>query len=75
MTTITREEAQAYLRRWELVKEVEADELRHTTMETKFRQLSALMASRHLFAKESAREAEVKIVRERWARLRLALGG
>jgi hypothetical protein len=44
-------------------------------METKLRQLAALMASRHLFAPEPDREEGVRLVRERWARLRKALGG
>jgi len=44
MAAITPEEALAYLRRWELVREAEARELRRTPMETKLRQLAALMA-------------------------------
>jgi hypothetical protein len=53
----------------------EAAELRLATMEIKLQQLSALMASRHLFGAEPDREAEVHEVRERWTRLRQALGG
>ena len=44
-------------------------------METKLRQLAALMASRHLFGVEPDREAGVEAVRERWARLRQAVSG
>ena len=50
-------------------------QLRLATMETKFRQPAALMASRHLFGPEPDREAQVHEVRDRWARLRRALGG
>jgi hypothetical protein len=74
MVTMTPEQAQAYLRQWQLLQEVEAAELRSTPMETKLRQLAALMASRDLFGPEPNREAGVQDVRERWARLRQALG-
>jgi hypothetical protein len=75
MAAITPEEARAYFKRWELVREVEARELRRTPMETKLQQLASLMASRHLFGPEPDREAETRVVRERWARLRRALSG
>jgi hypothetical protein len=75
MNAMTPEEARAYFKRWELVRGVEAAELRRATMETKFQQLAALMASRHLFGPEPDREAQVHEVRERWTRLRRALGG
>jgi hypothetical protein len=44
-------------------------------METKLQQLAALMASRHVFGPEPDREAQIRVVRERWARLRRALSG
>jgi len=75
MSAITREQAEAYLKRWELVRDAEAAELRRTSKATRFRQLAALVASRHLFGPEPDREAQVQEVRERWARLRQALGG
>ena len=75
MAAITPEEARAYFRRWELVRDVEASELRRTPMETKLQQLAALMASRHVFGPEPDREAESRVVRERWARLRRARSG
>jgi hypothetical protein len=75
VATITPEEARAYFRRWELVRDVEARELRRTPMETKLQQLAALMASRHVFGPEPDREAQIRVVRERWARLRRALSG
>jgi hypothetical protein len=75
MDAMTPEEARAYFKRWELVRDVEAAELRRATMETKFQQLAALMASRHLFGPEPDRDAQVHEVRDRWTRLRRALGG
>jgi hypothetical protein len=75
MVAITPEEALAYCRRWELVRDAEARELRRTSMETKLQQLGSLMASRHVFGPEPDREAETRVVRERWARLRRALSG
>src|SRR2546430_16223690 len=75
MAAITPEEALAYFRRWELVREAEARELRRTPMETKLQQLASLMASRHVFGPEPDREAQLQLVRERWARLRRGRGG
>jgi hypothetical protein len=75
MASITPAEAQAYFKRWDLVKEIELAELRRTSMDTKLRQLSALMASRSLFGVDSERENGMQLVRDRWARLWQALGG
>ncbi len=75
MAPITPAEAEAYFKRWELVKEVELAELRRTSMDTKLRQLSALMASRGLLAVDPERESGTQLVRDRWARLWQALGG
>jgi hypothetical protein len=75
MAAITPTEAQAYFKRWELVKEIELVELRRTSMDVKLRQLSALMASRGLFGVDPERENGVQLVRDRWACLRQALRG
>jgi hypothetical protein len=75
MASITPAEAQAYFKRWDLVKEIELAELRRTSMDTKLRQLSALMASRSLFGVDLEREKGVQLVRDRWTRLWQALGG
>ncbi|MGC1524396.1 MAG: hypothetical protein WA803_22860 [Steroidobacteraceae bacterium] len=75
MAAITPAEAQAYFKRWELVKEMELSELRRTSVDTKLRQLSALMASRSLFGVDPGREDGTQLVRERWARLWQASGG
>jgi hypothetical protein len=60
MAAITPTEAQAYFKRWELVKEIELVELRRTSMDVKLRQLSALMASRGLFGVDPERENGVQ---------------
>ena len=75
MAAITPTEAQAYFKRWDLVKEIELVELRRTSMDVKLRQLSALMASRGLFGVDPERESSVQLVRDRWACLRQALRG
>jgi len=74
MALITPAEARAYLERWAAVEEFELAERRNASMETKLQQLSALMASRDLFAADPERENGVLEVRERWARLRKASG-
>jgi hypothetical protein len=75
MGNMTPDEVRAYFERWELVGEAEARELRGTPIETKLRQLAALMASRHIFPTDPDREAGIQAVRERWAHLRRILGG
>ena len=70
MAAITTGEARAYLARWELVREVEAAELRRTSTATKLGQLAALMESRHLFGVNPDRDNDAQAVRERWVRLR-----
>ena len=75
MAAITPAEARAYLKRWELVREIELIELRRTSMDVKLRQLSALMASRGIFGVDPNREQGVQLVRDRWACLRQVLSG
>jgi hypothetical protein len=75
MRKMTPEEARDYLQRWELLRVVEAAELRRTSPDTKLQQLAALMAARDLFGPEPHRDTQILDVRERWARLRRALGG
>jgi hypothetical protein len=75
MSKITPEEARAYLARWPQLRDVEARELQRTPMETKFRQLAALVAARDILGPEPDRDAQARDVRDRWARLRRALSG
>ena len=75
MPKMTHEEGRAYLARWRLLRDVEAAELQRTSMDTKLSQLAALVAARDVFGPEADREAQIRDVRERWARLRRALSG
>lgn len=75
MDKMTSEQALAYMARWQDVQDAEVAELQRTSIETKFAQLAALMASRDVFGPEPDRDTQVREVRERWARLRQALGG
>jgi hypothetical protein len=75
MATITAEQAQNYLDRWKLVHEAEVQGLRTSSLDIKARQLSVLMASRELFSQDHDRQSDVDTVRQRWARIRGALGG
>ncbi len=67
---MTPESATRYLARWKLVNDAEFEELRATTLETKLRQLSALMASVAAAGWRDALDAETDAVRARWQRLR-----
>jgi hypothetical protein len=73
MTSITPEQARAFLDRWKMVRESRADEPRERLMETRLRQLSVLVGSRELFDVDPHRERRVEDVRERWARIRKTL--
>lgn len=75
MVKITPEQARSYLERFRLLEEVQTAEMRRASVESRFRQLSALMSSRQVFAVDADRERDSEIVRERWALLRQALGG
>lgn len=75
MNPLTPEQAREYLNRWKLVKQTEIAELRSASMETKLQQLAVLMASRDLFPGSREREKQAEELRDRWARIRRALGG
>ena len=73
MARISPKEARAYLSRWALVREVEVEELRRTSIETKLRQLEALFASSAVFGADPDLSVEDRRVEDRWARVRRAL--
>jgi hypothetical protein len=75
MTAITPKQARAFLDRWKLVREAEANELGMNSMELRLRQLGALVGSRQLFDDDPTRERGVMEVRERWAQIRKAFDG
>ena len=65
---VTKDEAQAWLKRWELVEQRQTEELRRMTMEEKFEALAYLMASADLFD-FSALDKEDAAACELWAKL------
>jgi hypothetical protein len=67
------EEARHYLAGLALANEFEIQELRNAPVELKLRQLWTLMTSAGLFDNGAQREAESRMVRERWVRLYQAL--
>jgi len=73
MPVISREEALQCLAWWEMMRQFEAQEIRHTSMADKLQQLDSLMASRQLFATDLKADLAVLEVRERWMRLRQVL--
>jgi hypothetical protein len=69
---ISKKEGRAFFRRWRRVNKREIQELRETFVDTKLRQLAALMASAEQIGwSEALREGEAE-VRDRWNRLRRA---
>jgi hypothetical protein len=73
VSAIDRRDAAAYLDRWVSMTQRERMELRDASTEQKFRQLSALFASRALFPVNESLEREREDLRERWHRIRLAV--
>ncbi len=73
MTQVTPAEVRDYLAGLALASEYEIEELRNTPIETKLRQIWALMGSAALFEDSAPREAGVRETRERWAKLHRAL--
>ncbi|MCH8805086.1 MAG: hypothetical protein IH986_03250 [Planctomycetes bacterium] len=67
---LTKAEAEAYRRRWQLVNDAEREELRHTSVEQKFRQLAVLMASCDALGWTEQLAQEEEDVRVLWIRLR-----
>jgi hypothetical protein len=71
---MTKAQARAYQKRWQKVNALERAELRSTSLEVKFRQLAALMASVDAFGWRQALAEGEGEVRERWKRLRSHYG-
>jgi hypothetical protein len=67
---LTRAEARAFRRRWQLVNAREVEELRNTDLDVKWRQFNTLLAwAQQLGWTEALREGDEE-VRQRWVRLR-----
>lgn len=70
---MTREEARAWKERWRAMRELEIEELRNTPMETKFRQLAAMMQSARVLGWRTSTPEEIERVRRLWVRLKSAV--
>lgn len=66
---LTKAEAEAYRRRWQLVNDAEREELRHTSVEQKFRQLAVLMGSCDALGRTEQLAQEEEDVGVLWIRL------
>ena len=69
---MTTNQAQQYLRRWQLVAEAEREELCCTPIEIKIRQISALMQSARGLGWDTSNDEENSIAMKRWQHLREA---
>ncbi len=67
---ITKSEALAFRKRWNLINDAERKELRNTSWIEKFSQLAALMNSAKEMGWTKGLRAENKEVRNRWNKLR-----
>lgn len=65
----------AWMARWALVRDAEAELLRRTPPDEKLRQLVAMSAGASLLGWDAAAEAETEAVRRTWTRLRECLRG
>jgi hypothetical protein len=74
MAQITPAQATAYLARWREVNRQEADDLRATPLDVKFRQFCALTASRAVVPADPDRSAGAASVAGRWKRIRTYYG-
>ncbi len=67
---LTKADAEAFRRRWELVNEAEREELRNTPLDVKLRQTAALIGFALALKDDTRREREEEAVRVRWSHLR-----
>ena len=74
-STLSREDAQAFRARWDMVNAAEQAELRTTSLSQKLHQLAALMGSVQSLGWSEALAAEETEVRARWTRLRKLVNG
>jgi hypothetical protein len=72
---LSKEQARAYVERWRLVNEREAQEIRATPMEVKLRQFAVLMNTTKALGWTEQLSEDDEEVRARWNRLREVLLG
>ena len=71
---LTRKQALEYVGRYRLMNRLDLQELAATPPERRLQQAAALMRSARVLGWSRRLEAEDRIVRKRWARLRKAYG-
>jgi hypothetical protein len=67
---MTTEDGRAFKRRWQLVNQMEIEELRQSAAETRLRQFFTLQSWTRSFGWQSALEEGLDEVRRRWALIR-----
>ncbi len=74
MRMITKKEARAYVKRWRLVNQALEEELRQTSIETKFKKMDAAyrtaVALGFLTKRRALKQDTEDEVRQRWLRLK-----
>lgn len=69
---LTKSQARAYRKRWKVVNDHEARELRTMSMDVKWRQLNTLMRWAQAFGWTEVLSEGIDEVRARWAKLKKA---
>jgi len=72
---LTKAEARAFRRRWQLVNAREEEELRSTSLEVRWRQFNTLLGWAEQFGWATDLSEGEDEVRQRWARLRRGFRG
>ncbi len=67
---LSKAEAQAWMRRWRAVNEFQRQELRRVTVETKARQLAAMMRMALALGWQTSTDEELDRVRALWVQLK-----
>ncbi len=67
---LSKAEAQAWMRRWRAINEFERQELRQMTVQTKARQLAAMMRTALALGWKTSTDEELARVRTLWVRLK-----
>lgn len=73
-SAVSPQDIAAYRRRWEVMRELELEELRNSSPETCLNQLEALYASVDVLGLREALAEGEQAVRERWIRLKNKYG-
>jgi len=70
MQSTDKSDLQAWMARWKIVNDFEREELRRTPIDTKVRQLAAMMRMARALGWDAESQGEVDHVRSLWVRLK-----